>query len=380
MRFPLAEHEYEPFLTDRPYAKARLQELYEDARALFPEAFPGGYALYGFTAPSCKQQLRCRRLRLQETHDGCTVAPAFVMPSMSGRVADVEQAWFVLRFPGPCWAIADVFGPDARDWDRLPQGWGRVRIVGTTVKTAEHLPKDLVAEEKPRWWPGERVSIAPTAGQACLLGAAVSTSASQPDGQRADGGFATEAPALAAEYAPYTVNTDGWPAPPGAWQALFPTITVSWGFLHALLTIRDRATQAWREVCAQVQDRGWEASHAPSTGACSQRLRRLRAGAERGWPHAAMQTPPLDLWNQRAQCSQSDAHGSAPRPSKMVERLMKCLARAWVNAPDVHGPREAAESRGRALAWLWNFCPSSPRTVRKYQGQTCPAERLNGKR
>jgi hypothetical protein len=80
IRLPLDEQEYERFLTDRPYAKARLQELYEDAPELFPEAFPEGYALYGFTDPSGKQQLRCRRLRLQETQDVFTVAPAFVMP------------------------------------------------------------------------------------------------------------------------------------------------------------------------------------------------------------------------------------------------------------------------------------------------------------
>ena len=41
---------------------------------------------------------------------------------------------------------------------------------------------------------------------------------------------------------------------------------------------------------------------------------------------------------------------------------------------------DSAESRVRALALLWNFCPSSPETVRKYAGQACPAERLNGKR
>ena len=29
---------------------------------------------------------------------------------------------------------------------------------------------------------------------------------------------------------------------------------------------------------------------------------------------------------------------------------------------------------------LWNFCPSSPGTVKQYQGQRCPAERLNGQR
>ena len=46
IRLPLAEHEYERFLSDRTYAKARLHELYEDYPELFPEAFPWGYVLY----------------------------------------------------------------------------------------------------------------------------------------------------------------------------------------------------------------------------------------------------------------------------------------------------------------------------------------------
>ena len=80
IRFPLAEHEYERFLTDRHYAKAQLQDLYADYPALFPEAFSWGYTLYGFTDPSCQQHLRCRRLRLHETQEVFTVAPAFVIP------------------------------------------------------------------------------------------------------------------------------------------------------------------------------------------------------------------------------------------------------------------------------------------------------------
>ena len=64
----------------------------------------------------------------------------------------------------------------------------------------------------------------------------------------------------------------------------------------------------------------------------------------------------------------------------MVDRLRQCLDRACCNAPYGHGTFEAAASRGRALALLWHFCPSSPGTVRKSHGQVCPAERLNGKR
>jgi hypothetical protein len=80
IRVSLSEHEYARFLSERLYAKARLQELYEDAPALFPEAFPWGYTLYGCTDTSCTQQLRCRRLRLEKTQEVFTVAPAFVMP------------------------------------------------------------------------------------------------------------------------------------------------------------------------------------------------------------------------------------------------------------------------------------------------------------
>jgi hypothetical protein len=42
IRLPLAEHAYAHFLPERPYAKARLPELYEDSPALLPEACPGG--------------------------------------------------------------------------------------------------------------------------------------------------------------------------------------------------------------------------------------------------------------------------------------------------------------------------------------------------
>jgi hypothetical protein len=59
---------------------------------------------------------------------------------------------------------------------------------------------------------------------------------------------------------------------------------------------------------------------------------------------------------------------------------MRCIDRACFNSQYFHGTQESAECRARALALLWNFCPSSPQTVKKYHGQRCPAERLNGKR
>ena len=200
--------------------------------------------LYGLTAFSSKLNIRCRRLRLDAGEVVYTVAPGFVMPYMTGYADNVSQALFLLRFHVPCWAIAYVFGRDAMYWYRLEQSLGRFSVVGTTVKSAEQLPQDLVADEKHSWLKGERVYIATTAGNDCLLGAAVSPSASPKDLTPAYGVFATEARDVDPTYEPESVNTDGWPATQGAWKALFADIPVILCFLHAFLKVRDRATKA----------------------------------------------------------------------------------------------------------------------------------------
>jgi len=227
---------------------------------------------------------------------------------------------------------------------------------------------------------GERVYIATTAAHDCILGASVALSASQADLEKAYGVFASEAQAVDAAYAPETVNTDGWQATQGAWKALFTHITVILCFLHAFLKIRDRATKTLGDTFAQVQKRVWKAYHAPSKRAFSQRLRRLREWAEMALPDCVMKSHTLELCSKRNQFSKSYDHPEAHRTSNMVDRLMKFLDRAFFNAQYFHGLPNSAESRVRALALLWNFCPSSPQTVRKHAGQACPAERLNGKR
>lgn len=380
IRLPLDELEYDWFIQDRTYAKNRLEELYEDHPELFPEAFGWGYALYGFTEPSIKQQLRCRRLRLEQGDEVFTVSPAFVMPYMSGRTDEVEKALLLMRFHVPCWAIAEVFGRDPMYWYRLEQGLGRFSLVGTTVKRADRLPTDLVADEKHSWLNGQRVYIATTAGQECMLGASISKSASQADLQDAYGVFAEEAHALDPDYAPETVNTDGWQPTQGAWKALFQHVTLILCFLHAFLKIRDRTTKALGEIGPAVHQRVWEAYQAPSKRAFSQRLRRLKEWAETALPDCVMRNHTLDLCDKRAQFSQSYDHLYAHRTSNLVDRLMKFLDRACFNGQYFHGTAESAESRVRAWGLLWNFCPSSPGTVKKYNGQACPAERLNGKR
>ena len=181
LRVPLAASAYDRFLIDRVYAKARLDALSEDFPALFPEAFPWGYALYGFTEPSITLDIGCRRMRLVQGQAVLTLAPAFVMPYMTGRTQEGDDALFLMRLHVPCWAIAQVFGHDAMYGYRMEQRLGRFRIGGTTVKNPARFPKDLVADAKPSWLKGQRVYLATTAAKDCLLGASVAQSASQKD-------------------------------------------------------------------------------------------------------------------------------------------------------------------------------------------------------
>jgi hypothetical protein len=301
------------------------------------------------------------------------------MPYMTGRTQEVDDALFLMRFNVPCWAIAHVFGRDAMYWYRMEQSLGRFSIVGTTVKSPECLPKDLVADEKHSWLKGQRVYITTTAAKDCILGASVAPSASQKDLEKAYGVFASEARALDVDYAPETVNTDGWSATQNAWKALFKQITVILCFLHGWIKIRDRAKKAFGELGQEVQKRVWEAYHAPNKRSFSQRLRRLRAWASNALAESEMKSKTLDLCDKRDEFSPSYDHPLAHRTSNMVDRLMRFLDRAFFNAQYFHGLPQSAENRVRALALLWNFCPSSPETVKKHGGQSCPAERLNGK-
>jgi len=380
LRVPFAEHEYELFVSDKTFARERLDQLYGQYPELFPACFDHGYELYGFTAWSTKLDRRCRRLRLMATDTVYTVAPGFVMPYMTGYTDEVSKALFLMRFHVPCWAIAQVFGRDAMYWYRLEQRLGCFSVVGTTVKDAAQLPQALVADEKHSWRGGERVYIATTAGGECLLGASVATSASQVELTEAYGVFAREAREVAPTYAPSSVNTDGWQATQGAWKALFVNITVILCFLHAFLKVRDRATKAMAGAFKQVGEKIWQAYEAPTKRGFAQRLRRLKEWAATALPESAMKQHTLELCDKRSQFIVSYDHEHSHRTSNMVDRLMRFIDRACFNAQYFHGSPIAAERRVRALALLWNFCPSSPSTVKKYHGQRCPAERLSGKR
>jgi len=181
-------------------------------------------------------------------------------------------------------------------WYRLEQSLGRFNLVGTTVKTPEALPQDLLADDKHTRRNGNKHYIAMTVAKECILGAEMTDCASENSLIDAYGVFADEARSVKLDYAPDTVNTDGWAATQNAWQHWFPYITVILCFLHAFIKIRDRATKALAIPFNEATKQVWDAYKATSKASFSQ-----RTAYENGQhvPESALKQHIIDLYSKR---------------------------------------------------------------------------------
>jgi hypothetical protein len=206
------------------------------------------------------------------------------------------------------------------------------------------------------------------------LGVALTDSADDAHLQQAYGVLAAEARDVDPEYAPETINTDGWAATRNAFQALFPTSTVVLCFLHGFLKIRDRYRKA-RDLHRRV----WDVYRA----ATAEEFRRLmdelqRWCATQTWtaPACAMLTK---LWNKTESYATAYAHPGCHRTSNAVDRPMNQLCRLMYAGRGLHGHQGSSELRLRGWALLENFRPYAPRgkCLRAFES---PAHRLNGRR
>ena len=94
-------------------------------------------------------------------------------------------------------------------WYRLEQSLGRFNLVGTTVKTPEVMPQELLADEKHTWRNGKKHYIAMTVAEDCILGSEMIDSACEDSLTQAYGVFAHEARSVKPDYKPNTVNGTG---------------------------------------------------------------------------------------------------------------------------------------------------------------------------
>ena len=276
---------------------------------------------------------------------------------MTGTVDQLAYPLLLAVHGVPPWLLRIGFGHSDMYWYRVIERLGRNSLVGTTVHDSAQLPEHLAADEHHADWAGQKGYIPTTVGGGCILGIALTAAADDVHLQEAYGVFAAESRDVDPEYAPETVNTDGWASTRNAFQTLFPLITVVLCFLHGFLKIRDRCRKA-RELHRRV----WDVYRA----ATAEEFRRLMNEfqqwcATQTWT-AAVHEMLTKLWNKTEFYVVAYSHQGCHRTSNAVDRPMNRLCRLMYANRGLHGHQSSSELRLRGWALLLNFRPYAPRS------------------
>jgi hypothetical protein len=376
---PLDRATYDRIWDDAPAVRRLVARLLSRHPELFPEAMTHRFTLCGKLPASKKLAgIRLRRVRITATDErgratsrDFFLRPSFVLPYCCGTVDAVAKGMLLLSHDVPYHVVAACCGRNAMAWYRLERSLGRNSVVGATVRDPRALPAHLAADEHHARLRGEDAYVAVTAGGNCLLGIALSPTASEVDLTAAYGRFRAEAAGVSAAYTPATVNTDGWKPTQAAWRTLFPTVAVILCILHGFLKIRDRCRKA-----VELHRQAWEVYRAATAPG-------FRAAMEafRQWCAARVWSGPIGealekLWGHTEEYALSYSHPGCHRTSNAVDRPMNALYRSLYADRTLHGHLETAECRLRGWALLRNFRPFEPQTRRR-TGYQSAAHRLN---
>lgn len=369
----LDRHLYDAIWEDAAEVRKLVQRQYEKHPELFPPEMEHGFRLSGHLPESVKMPgIRLRQIRIGGV--AYTLRPSFVMPWCAGETAEVESPLLLCWYGVPCWLVTRIFGRDDMFWHRHLQRLGRNSLVGTTVFDPARLPKHLAADEHHAKWQGKKGYVTMIAARGCLLGTALTQGADQQHLEEAYGVFAQEARKLDADYAPETVNTDGWWATSNAFAALFPTIVTVLCFLHGFLKVRDRGRKEF-----DLHTRIWNIFRSEHIRMFDRRMKAFRKWFENQTWSAALADAVSKLWKRAKQYRLAHQHPDCYRTSNQVDRLMNRLTRFLYAGRGLHGHQRTSELRLRGFALLCNFRPFAPRAgqPREYAS---PAHRFNGLR
>lgn len=377
---PIGVAQYNAIVQDPQTFRNWLDTMIERYPELFPVGIQAGYRLHDRLPASAKlPEVRFRRIQLKTLDEEgqaqvFTIATSDVLPSMTGYTDEVEKALFLRRFGVPFWGLTYVFGRNDSYWYRLTASFGRYDIVGTTVKDLDRLPEHLLADEKHVHFNGERGYLATTVGADCVLGASLALAADAAALTQAYGHFQREAHGLVDDYAPQTVNTDGWTATQNAWRALFPAIVILECFLHAFLKIRERC-QRLKGVFTEIEQQVWDLYHAADARSLRRQADQLQTWARHTLTGTALEAIEK-LCAKTEAFVQTFAYPDAYRTSNMIDRHMEPMARWLFSTRYFHGHWSSAERQVRAWALFHNFWPYCPR-AQIHQRARSPAHQLN---
>ena len=234
-----------------------------------------------------------------------------------------------------------------------------------------------MADEKHCDWKGERVYLAMTAAQGCVLGSRLSLSPSHEGLNNAYGVFQQESHDHAPDYLPETVTTDGWDATRKVWESLFPRIVWILCFLHEVIKVREYC-RSKPELRYELTEKLWHIYQAQTKRQFAQRLRRLIEWVNPKELPKAIKERLLRLPGKSTVFQRAYDFPEAYRTSNQVDRPMNHFDRTLYAMQGFHGHWQSAQQSVRAMALLWNFHPFCRKTQQQKEGCLCPFEELNG--
>jgi hypothetical protein len=373
---PIEQKDYAQFMNDTRFARQQLQQWLKDKPDLLPKAMQTGFAFNGKSRVSQKSTYQLRQIKVGASF--YRLQPSWLLPYQRTTTDVASKALLLARFAVPFWAIAYVFGRNAMFWYRLLVSLGRFNLVSTTFLKATNLPSDALTDEHHCRQQGIKAYLATTVAKGCFLGLEASGGADQASLESAYGVFRREARQLAADYAPQSVNCDGWKATQNAWQGLFPGILIIECFFHGFLKIRQRATASLQAHFKQTSDRVWQLYRAEGKRSFAQRFRRFREWASRELPASAMKDNVLKMCAKASLFGRYYERVEAYRVSTSLDRVMRSLTRHVYACGHFHSSLASTTAHVRGFALLYNFTPSSPRVRQKTPGLPSPASRASG--
>ena len=373
---PFEEKAYSQILLDGKAFRSHLDHLIQKHPELFPSDIHGGYQLHDFSRPSKKMDgFQMRRIKLTSTQQTYLIRPSFVMPYLTAETDTIEKALFLLQFNVPYWALTYVFGHHDMFWFRMAIAFGRHNLVGTTIKSAERIPQNLLADEKHTFINGQRAYIATTVGDDLMLGASITLQADTEHLTEAYGHFKAEATTVNPTYQPKTVNTDGWLSTGYSWKSLFSGIVVILCFLHAFLKIRNCAKQLKTDFF-NISQKVWEAYRQPTVDAFMTKINELKVWTIKQIQHTTAKAAILKLCSNAPIYCLSYQFPEAHRTSNMIDRTLNAMDRFLYDTQYFHGHINTAECRVRSWAILHNFWPYNPKTQKIKKSQS-PFQNVN---
>jgi hypothetical protein len=215
--------------------------------------------------------------------------------------------------------------------------------------------------------------VATTAAEGCILGVGLTKAADDEHLTAAYGDFAAEARDVNPDYAPKTVNTDGWAATQNAFQACFSSIAIILCFLHGFLKIRERSRKNH-----EMHRRVWEVYWAKTAAEFRSRMEAFQAWFESQTGTTSVREMAAKLWKRSDEYEVAYAHPGCRRTSNTVDRPMNRMHRLVYAGRGLHGHQASSQRRLRGWALLLNFRPFAKRSGQAREHQS-PAHRLNGK-